>query len=158
MGLLDGLKKMKNYLTGGGVKIEIRDIEAPKLKTPFSVEVIITVEDEDIETDKICLRIRNEEHVKMSVNVMGNDGTQRSQEERKKNILYEHIYLMDENKQLRANQTYTYTVEISLPPECFPVFHGVNAKYTWSMQAYIDKSGNNPNTKVIYFEPAYTLS
>jgi len=158
MGFFDSLKKAKNFLTGGGAKLKIVQLDQPQLRQPFKVEVVISMEDSDIEADKIYLQIKNIEQLKMKIYRTDELGERRQKEERKQNVLYENKYILEQNVTLAALEEYRYVVELNIPPECFPAFQGIDAKYTWSMQAIIEKSGNNPESDRIDFEPAYTLS
>lgn len=158
MGFFDSIKKAKNYLTGGGVKIDVIQIDQPQLRAPFKIEVVVIVEDGEIEADKIYLHIKNVEHVKKSVEVTDEKGNAHQHQEIKQNILFEQEYVLDQLRHLRPHEIYKYQVEVSIPVECFPAFTGIDARYTWTMQAAIDKAGNNPESDLIDFEPAYTIS
>ena len=158
MGFFDSIKKAKNYLTGGGVKIEIIQLDQPQLRKPFKLKVLIILEDGEIEADKIYLEIKNTEQLKMNVDIKDDTGKRYQRQETKYNILYEREYILDQMKLLQAYEKYTYEVEVNIPLHCFPSFKGVGAKYTWTVQAAIDKAGNNPESDLIYIEPEYTIS
>jgi len=157
MGIWDTIKKAKNYMTGGGAKLYIDLVEEPRLRQAFKVEVRLDIDDAEIEVDRIYLALRFTEHVQMEISTTDATGKSHSSTERKQNILFKEDIVLDEMLILNADEQYSYETTIKLPPEVLPAFEGVNAKFTWSLQAIIDKAGNNPESKLIYFEPLYSI-
>ena len=163
MGFWNKLKQAKNYLTGGGLDAHIRFTDEPRLKQPFMVELNAVIEDHDIEVREINLIIRNIETVK--VRVTGNQRSTRdnqvintSRDETETNVLCEDKIVVTQHTLLEANRKYNWNVQVHLPERGNPNYQSENCKIYWTMQAFFEKGGNDPNTDLVYFEPAYTIS
>ena len=158
MGIWDSIKKAKNYLTGGGANIEIEIIGTPHLKKAFTVRIDVEIEKSDIQADRIYIIVQNTEHVEMNIRSRNTTGRNRGRTHRRQNVLFKEDIVLEEMVLLTANDHFTYKADILLPEEANPSYTGVNAKVSWSLQACIEKSGNNPESERIYFDPFYTIS
>ncbi len=147
--------KIKNFITGGGVRLSLQIVNESYLRKPFDVELIIAVEDQDIEADLIYIDLKYLEEVSVSVNTRNAQGHYSTIVEKEYAVLYEEKIMVEENFILEAGQEYTYVNTIQLPLEAFPSFEGVNSKLIWSMEAFVQKAGNDPNSEKLIFEPLY---
>lgn len=161
MGFLDKLKSIKNYITGGGAELFIK-MDESYLRQAFKVSLEIQVKDVDINADQIYLEFKNVESVEVDVKVrdysnehsLGN----RSKTVSKKHTIVEEKIVLDENVLLEFGESYLYEKEVTLPMEGLPTYIGKNCEIYWTVQAYIEKKGNDPNSKLVVFDPIYAIS
>jgi len=169
MGLWDKLVKAKNYFTGGGAELVVEFVSEPQLRKPFNVNLYVRVKESDVEVDRIYLKVKNIEEVEVRVRVQNNPTRRpgevqttptgsRNRTERETHIIAEQEFILDEGVLLNANQEYDWKTEIVLPIDGVNSYAGKNAKIYWTIQAYLEKSGNDPNSKVIVFDPLYEMS
>jgi len=157
MGLFDRFKKFKNYITGGGVEVSIGIKDECYLRKPFEVAVSIKVGEQQTEADRIYIHIKYTEKVKASGHVHDSDGSSSRETFYDSEILFEEKLILDEDKILLANERYDYTASIELPVEVSPSFNGVNAELIWTMQVFVDKPGNDPESEELKFDPLYQI-
>ena len=157
MGIWDKLKSAKNYLTGGGVFMELFLPEVCYLRKPFFVKLYIEVENQDIDVDSIYIHILHEEKVSVPIKETKADGTKKSKRIRKSNILFEKKVLIEEDVVLEANEKYEFEIEIELPSGTYPSFIGKYSEINWGMRAVAVKSGTNPKSDMMIFEPYYEI-
>jgi len=172
MGLWDKLVKAKNYFTGGGAELVVEFASEPQLRKPFNVNLYVRVKESDVEVDRIYLKVKNIEEVEVRVRVpktqtgrpgevhrtpVGNSNT-KNRTERQSHTIAEQEFILDEGVLLHANQEYDWNTEIVLPIDGVNSYAGKNAKIYWTIQAYLEKSGNDPNSKVIVFDPLYEIT
>lgn len=155
MGIWDKIKSAKNYLTGGGVSLELLNPEICYLRKPFNVVLYVKVDEVDVEIDSIYIHLKQQEKVSVPVRKRNSQGDSRSGMEHKTHLLYERKFLIEEDVILDANERYEFEVEIELPPNAFPSFLGKYTELVWSMRAVAEKSGTNPKSEKFIFEPYY---
>jgi len=164
MGFLDKLKSVKNYITGGGAELSI-NMKETFLRQAFGLSLEILIKDVDIKADRIYLVIQNVEAVEGEVDMRNsmNDSTHgtignRRRTVRKKHVIVENKITLDESVLLEANESYLYEKEIMLPMEGVPTYVGKYSEIYWSVQAFVEKSGNDPNSKLVLFDPIYVVN
>lgn len=148
---------IKNFITGGGVRLSLQIINESYLRKPFEVELIIAVEDQDIEAELIYIDLKYIEEVTVEVRTRNAQGQHSTETKRNHTVLYEDKILIEKDFVLESGQEYTYVSTVQLPLEAFPSFQGKHAKLLWIMEAFVQKSGNDPNSEVLVFEPLYEL-
>jgi len=138
-------KNLMNKITGGGAKVSIEFIE-PHLRETFKVKIMVTVADTDLKAAKIYLNIRSAEHTTtLSATDPDNDST--STEEVSSQVeTYSTELVVAGGQTLKANETYEWFKEISLPPSAMPTYHGKNVRHEWEFYAGIDVAGNDPDS------------
>ena len=148
MGLFDKIKKMKNYLTGGGAKLTVQAIE-PKLQEPFTVKVHAVIEEEDIDIQKVYVKLRGIEEVTIRdsavLNKLSEGGVQRSSVSDSTSTANVEIPATGPLT-LQAGQEYDWEVTVDLPSGSLPTYNGRNATHKWSVLAGLDKKGNDPDS------------
>ncbi|MEL6924157.1 MAG: hypothetical protein AAFO94_08925 [Bacteroidota bacterium] len=171
MGLWDKLVKAKNYFTGGGAEVVLEFVDEPQLRRPFKVQLFVRVKETDIEIDRICLVIKNLEevvikNVKVNRTTPGAGSTQPGSVNkandhktvRESHVITKAEIVLDENVLLHANQEYDWQYEVQLPIDGVNGYAGKYTKIYWTIQAYLEKAGNDPNSKLITFDPRYEIS
>lgn len=155
MGLLDTLKGVKNYITGGGAKVTL-EIEKPALKKAFKITLSAQVEDADLEINGVLLVIKSVESVVVHNVRVAPPGTSlppySPKDVRAESELYkEEFTLSDSHARLPPKQVYTWVREITLGEKALPTFQGRNAKHTWLAQGSLLVSGRNPTSGWVEF-------
>ena len=149
--------KIKNFVTGGGVELTLEIVGECYLRKPFEVALTLTVDNLEIEAELIYLNLKFVERVRVRVNTHNSQGQSSSRTVTKESVLYEDKIYLDRDIVLDPNQEYRYTETIHLPLEAMPSFEGVHANLEWSLQAVIEKSGNDPESEVLIFDPLYEI-
>ncbi len=157
MGIWDKIKSAKNYLTGGGINLELINPEICYLRKPFNVVLYIKVEDRDIEVDSIYIQVKQEEIVRVPVKSKNMNGHKTKRTEHKTHLLYERKILIEQDVILDAQEEYDFEVEIELPPDAFPAFIGKYTELVWTMKGVVEKPGTNPKSNIIRFDPYYEI-
>lgn len=149
--------KLKNFVTGGGVNLTLQIVNECYLRKPFDVELTLAVDDLEIEAELIYIEVKFVETVRVRVNTSNSQGHSTTRTVTKESILYEDKIYIERDFVLEPNREYNYTTTIQLPLEASPSFEGVHSKLVWSLQAFIQKSGNDPESEVLIFDPLYEL-
>lgn len=155
MGLLDTLKEVKNFITGGGAIVTL-EIEEPVLKKPFKITVKAQTEDTDLEIKGVSLAIKSVESVVVH-NVRAAppstglppypDKSVRADSE----LYKEEFALSNTHARLLQKQVYTWVREITLGEKALPTFQGKNAKHIWYVQGSLLVTGKNPTSGWVEF-------
>jgi len=153
MGFFDGLKRIKNYFTGGSAEVDIEFLQECRLHEPFNIKVVLTIGDQDIDSNEIYLEVKNTEHVEVQARTYNSSGQSTSRTFHNAANLYEDRISFAEDIILSANEIYEFEAQLHFPPEVVPSFQGINSKLVWTLQAFIDTRGNDPNSELVEFEP-----
>ncbi len=157
MGFFDGLTNIKNFFTGGGAEITVAIKGDCYLRKPFLASTVISVGDSDISSELVYLHLAYTEIVEATGTAHDMHGNSSRKTFRERTILYEKKFTLDENVILKAKETYYFETEINLPIEVFPSFKGINAELVWSLQTFIEKTGNDPESDKLVFEPTFEI-
>jgi len=149
--------RIKNFVTGGGVEMTLQINNECYLRKPFDVELKMQVDNAAIEAELIYIDLKYIESVEVQVTTHSAQGHSQSRTVRKNSVLYEDRIFIEQDFVLEADQDYTYVNTIQLPLEAMPSFDGIHSKLIWSLQAFIQKSGNDPESEVLVFEPLYEI-
>ena len=139
---------LKNKITGGGAKVSL-EVETPKFNSPFKVTISALVSNADIEIQKVYVAVKSVEKATVrNVEVLGFDGVSK---ERKDVFGEETIYPRTEfvisgPQSLKANESYTWSKEISISGMGMPTYRGKNAQHEWMLLAGLDAPGNDPDS------------
>lgn len=149
MGLFDKLKKAATFLTGGGAKVKL-DIAEGVLGSPFTANIEVQISDDsDLTVKSVYLNVRCTETTKKEAE-LAEDAEVTSEEapepEEDVNYLYNETITVAEGDVFKAGQTYTFTPEISLPEDSEATLSEEGREITWTFQAGLDVSGNDPDS------------
>ncbi len=153
MGFFDKLKRVKNYFTGGGAEIEIEFLGESYLHQPFNIKVVVKIGEQEIDCNEVYLVVKNTEHVEVQARTYNSNGQSTSRVFHNAATLYEDRISFAQDVILEANQIYDFEATLHFPPEVVPSFQGINSKLVWTLQAFIDMRGNDPNSELVEFEP-----
>ena len=153
MGLLDGLKKFGNMLTGGGAKVTLEIIN-PTLTGEFLGKIKAVISDADLKIAKVYLKVAGVEKVIIKnvsfPNSSGSTSTSLTSATKKdleeSAFTYQNEIKVTDAITLTAKQEYNWDVKIQLPANALPTFQGINAKHEWQFLAGLDSSGNDPDS------------
>jgi len=134
-----------NKLTGGGAKVGL-EISGNKLHEPISVKITATVADAEMKIDKVYLHVRAVEHCRVRNIDVASGSTTTKQDVTGTEQTFDQEFAIEGPQTLAANQTYTWTKQITLPAGVLPTFIGKNAQHEWEFVAALDASGNDPDS------------
>lgn len=142
MGLFDKLKQAANFVTGGGANVTITPEGAEFDKTAtIRVRVTAQIKDAPLNASAVYLEIRSREYVNLRKSING----------KTENIHDEHVGFSHKvqsviTSTLEGNQSYDWTLEITLPSNAQPTFHGTMAHQVWEIKGALDVKGNDPDS------------
>jgi hypothetical protein len=137
-------------MTGGNAEVTLEVLDKTMRGRPFKVQIKAVVGESECKINKVYLKVRGVEHVKVpNVEVAEKKGD--VIESRRKTIQHqENTYELDQDiapeTLLQAGQTYTWETEVDLPKEVIPTFTGKNARHEWRLMAGLDMRGNDPDS------------
>lgn len=142
MGLFDKIKQAANFVTGGGANVTIAP-EGSEFDKNATIRVRVTaqVKDAPLNASAVYLEIRSREYVNLRKSING----------KTENIHDEHVGFTHKvqtviTSALEGNQTYDWNLEITLPSNAQPTFHGTMAHQVWEVRGAIDVKGNDPDS------------
>jgi len=150
-------KKIKNFLTDGGATVTLEILSEVYLRKPFDVLLTISLEDQDVLAERIYIEVKYLEVVRMQVSTRTMNGHSTTKTVTKESVLYEDRILLEKDYLLKAGTQYQSTNTIQLPLEAMPSFDGVHAKLIWTLEAFVEKSGHDPGSEKLIFDPLYEL-
>ncbi len=134
-----------NKLTGGGAKVGL-EVSGNKLNEPITVKITATVADAELKISKVYLHVKAVEHCRVrNVQVASGSGTN-TQDVNGTESTFDQEFTIEGAQTLAANQTYTWTKQITLPGGALPTFIGKNAQHEWEFVGALDVSGNDPDS------------
>jgi len=143
MGLMDKLKSAKNFVTGGGAKVQL--VVGPgALGQPISVTVRAQVAGAPLNVTKVYVLVRGHERVKLTVRDRDDPGDRDRVDEGWESFRQE--FPLTGPLELAAESEHEWVGEITIPPTCQPSYEGRNATHTWQFQAGLDVRGNDPDS------------
>jgi len=152
MGLKDFLSKSKNYLFGTAAKLELYVNGNDNITYTLN----IVVDDQDISAEKIYINIENIEHVEIKLSLSPESdpnedpfGGEETRTVKRSSILFSKEIILAENINLEKEQEYNYNGTIPLSELGVLSYKGNLSEVKWTMQAFIESSGNNPNSELI---------
>lgn len=152
MGFFDKVKSIKNMVTGGGAKVVIGDFK-PSWDEPFTITITAEIADTELKIDNVYLQIEANETVEVeNYRITDSEGDSRYQDIRITENTFKDEVKAAGAQTLNANETYTWSVEIELPDDVLPTYHGPNAQHEWRLKAGLDAFGNDPDSGWAYFE------
>ena len=142
MGLFDKLKQATNFITGGGATVHIMPEKAEfDRSAPIKAKVTTQIKDAPINASMVCLEIRSKESVSLKKNINGKNES--ITEER---IGFTHKVQTPLTIPLEGSKSYEWEMEITLPPQVQPTFHGTMSHHTWEIMGALDVKGNDPDS------------
>jgi hypothetical protein len=174
MGFMDKLRSVASAITGGGAKVAL-EIAGPSRNQPFTINVTAEVGGNDLKIEKVYVKLKGEERVKLEVEVpeeeqaaatAGEAATEKpateeaateegaaaeekgpaTKEISRTEITFQQEFELAGAQTLNENQTYTWTGEVQLPEDAKPTYKGVNATHEWKLMAGLSAFGNDPDS------------
>lgn len=147
MGLFSGLK---NYITGGGAKVTLECSGEAIRGEPMSVTVTAVIGETECKVSKVYLQIRGHERVEIpGVMVAARQGNEVRVDEqtcvRETTTLSTDVEVAGADT-LKAGETYTWSVDITLPEDALPSYEGPSCLHRWQLCAGLDTRGNDPDS------------
>ena len=140
MGFLSKLKAAKNFMTGGGAKVTIAS-EGGSLSQPFPVTVTAVVKEAGFPVDRVYVKVRSLEEVKVKDRDEDKTETVRDNE-----TLCSFEFNIAGATELVPGESYTWTGDVVIPPGNQPTYIGRHAKHRWMVLGALDKKGNDPDS------------
>lgn len=156
MGIFDKLKKVGNFLAGGGAKLSIQlEQQIYEGDQPIKAKVICQVEDGDIKIRNAYAKIRAIEKISLKdIEKPHRKGTEieiRKGDLQKSHQTYSAQVEIAPAQSLHANETYEWDIEFQIPPSANGSYAGYYATHEWSLYAGLDTSGNDPDSGWVVF-------
>lgn len=141
------LSNLKNKMTGGGAKVTLQ-VENPKLNSPFKVIVSAAVSGSDLDIKKVYIYLKSVEKTTVrNVDTISSDGSRFKKDVHGEEILYPQTeFVISGPETLKANETYTWSKEISVSGGGLQTFKGRYAVHEWQLLAGLDAPGNDPDS------------
>ena len=156
MGLFDKLKSVGNMLTGGAAEVFVEVQEDASVESPFAIRVKAMLKDQDLKIDKVYLKIRAVETVRIDdVPVARRSGDEiylDNEDITRSYTTYKVEVPVAGPQTLEAGQEYEWEVEIDLKDNAAPTYYGHFAKHEWSVFAGLDAFGNDPDSGWVTIE------
>jgi hypothetical protein len=144
-GIMGFFNNLINKITGGGAKVSL-EVSGNKLQGPISVKITATVADAELKIDKVYVKVRATEHCKVrNIEVASGSGSM-MQDVTGSEETFLQEFTVEGPQTLAANQTFTWSKEITLPSGVLPTFIGKNAQHEWEIIGALDASGNDPDS------------
>ncbi len=158
MGFMDKLKSMKNAVTGGAAKVYVEFDGDAVRGEPFTVRVKAVIDSAPVKIDKVYLEVKGEEEVEISGVPVARDtdgdgdvdGSVETVSRSHDN--FSHTYNIGGPKELAANETYEWEVEIEIPVTCLPSFQSHFCHQDYRLFAGLDAFGNDPDSGWVDFQ------
>lgn len=147
MGLFSKIKNAKNFITGGGAEVQV-SVPQASLHQPFAVNVAAQVKDGEMKINKVYLKVRAVEKVTVH----------KVQTENGKRDVHETVETCSLQvdvagaQVLNAEAPGQWQATVAIPQGSLPSFQGRNATHTWQVCAFLDKSGNDPDSGWVDFQ------
>ncbi|MEL6253878.1 MAG: hypothetical protein AAFR87_17855 [Bacteroidota bacterium] len=151
MGIFDKIKKVKNFIGGGGATLQLipgktifRATEDVKLK------VVCHVKDLDLNIQSVYLKVKALEEV--VIQQVERSHSRKVESETRKNDLRSSHQTFSTQIQLapgqilKANQMYEWEASFRIPPHLNGTYRGYNAKHEWSVYVGLELTGNDPDS------------
>lgn len=153
---------VKNFITGRAADLAVEALE-PKRSGPFTVRVRATARN-DCNFSRVYLRIMQVETVQannvpvtsastpsvateaVSTTNPPNPPNPRYTDISKTEITYQNEIEVSALGTLKSGETRDWQVQVELPPDAQPTFHGRFCKNEWSLLAGLATSGNDPDS------------
>ena len=154
MGLFDKVKSLKNAVTGGAAKVYLEISEA-SLNEPFHVTIRAEPQGSDVPFKRLYLYIVGEEYVEVEDYDFHYEDHGQSYHRRE--IVRERAeslrleYTVVEDGELKDGEPQEWTVEIELPEDALPEFHGRISHHYYKAYAGLDCFGNDPDSGWVEF-------
>lgn len=145
MGLFDKLKSMSNMVLGNSAKVELLIDATVQRGKPFKVVVTAQTKDQDIEIQRVYLRLLSTEKVIITKTVQEGNNVKMKDEE-KIHVLNDVFFDITGSQTLKANQNYSWEKEITLPDHVQPTYNAYPKTHVWQVIAGIDMKGNDPDS------------
>ncbi len=142
MGLFDKIKQATNFMTGGGANVTIAPNGSEFDKAaPIQVKITAQIKDAPINASAAYLEIRSREYVSFRHQVNGKD-----ENIHKDHIGFTHKVQTVITNALEGNQSYDWDLEVTLPSNAQPTYHGTMGHQVWEVKGAIDAKGNDPDS------------
>ncbi|MBM3463676.1 MAG: hypothetical protein FJX76_16380 [Armatimonadetes bacterium] len=157
MGIMDNLKSIANYFTGGGAEISMEVPRAARAGEPLPVVVHATIGDVSVRASRIFVAVRAVE----TIDAHYTHGILENRPGSKSPVhvtttMYSHDFPVLGAIELPAGSTHTWYVDVVLPPDAVPTYLGKHARHEWMVSAVIDVAGTDPQSQwtPIFVRPA----
>ncbi len=150
MGLLDKIRSAAKSLSGGAANVTLAS-EPVVLGSPFTINILATIDDADVSARGVYLKIEGLEEVSIPrEDVIYEDGIADPARHRGRIRARARSFLMEypiaEAGVLQADSTHEWPVEVTIPAQAIPIFEGRFSRHRIRAKAGIDCSGNDPDS------------
>lgn len=149
MGFLDGLKNLKNAVTGGAAKVAV-EASGARLAEPFQVTVRAVSQGVAVKYSRVYLIIEGVESVDVpdcEIKVSQNGASQTHKGRgQKSGVSVRHEVNIASAGEIAPDQTGEWTAEVRLPAGALPEFRGKYSKHEYRVFAGLDCTGNDPDS------------
>ena len=150
MGFLDKIKSVTKSLTGGAADVSLK-AEPFVLGSPFTIVVSATIDDQDVQSRGVYLKIEGLEEISIPredvIYEDNNADPGRHRERiRARAQSFSMEYPVAEGGELKADSSHEWPVEVTIPNQAIPIFEGRFSRHRIRAKAGIDCSGNDPDS------------
>jgi len=138
MGFFDKLKSVSNFLTGNSAEVTM-EIPTVTRGVPFTVIVKAKIKDADLKINKAYFKINAFEKIEKMV------PETEGEKEFEENETFDFSIDLEGSTVLKANETYSWQKEITIPENTMPTVSTYPNHY-WLCLAGLDVKGNDPDT------------
>lgn len=147
MSIVGNLRAAKDFITGGGAEISVRVQDSARREVPTLFEVSAEVKANPMAIQRVYLKLRATIHREFQ---RGLDGSPARMHDMKRDFEAELEHV--EVQTLESGKCYRWTLEHVFPEAAKPTFADANTRHVWEMCAFLDKTGNDPDSGWIEFE------
>ena len=144
-------KNLVNKISGGAACVFL-EFDDPALGEAFQGKITATGSDSDLKIAKVYLKVRSIEKVVVRDYDIEMDGSSRVEDVHGQEIMFNDEFVISDAQTLKANQTYEWTTNLTLPDDALPTYLGKNAWHEWEFFAGLDAPGNDPDSGWIKVE------
>ena len=146
MGFMDKLKSAKNFVTGGGAEVLVA-VEGASLTQPFTVNVSARTTEGEMAITRCYIKIRGSERATV----------RKVETQTGKRDVHSDVNTCELSVDLCGAGTLTtegaqFSTQVTLPPGSLPSYNGRNAQHVYKVCAFLDKSGNDPDSGWVTFQ------
>lgn len=141
MGFLDKIKSAKNFVTGGGAKVQIQIPGNATRGETVPVLVKAQVAGAPLKVTKVYILVRARENVSLSIR---HDGDKVHVNEDHETFSQEFAVTGPLN--LEAESQNEWSADIQLPTNVAGSYRGHNSNHLWEFKAALDVKGNDPDS------------
>ena len=146
MGFMDKLKSAKNFVTGGGAEVQVA-VEGASLTQPFTVNITARATEGEMPINKVYIQVRATER-----STVPKVETQTGKRDVHADVNTCKLDIDVSGAGTLTTEHANFSTQVTLPAGSLASYNGRNAQHTYKVCAYLDKSGNDPDSGWVTFD------